>query len=90
MLNLITSHQKIVPEEICISIVEHDVTTSNIPFLSLLSQEYMNSYFLKIIFIYVRPIQVQIKTFQLFCIFIVAYNIGCLRRALDVFLDGRG
>ena len=45
MLILITRHKKVFLEKIYLSNIEHDVTTSKIPFLSLLPRECMSRYF---------------------------------------------
>ena len=48
-------------QKIYLSNIEHGVTTSKTPFLSLLPQECMSRYFLKTLFINARPIPVQTK-----------------------------
>ena len=45
MLILITRHKKVIIENIYFSNIEHDVTTSKVPFLSLFSRECMSRYF---------------------------------------------
>ena len=50
MLILKTRHWKVFFEKIYLSNIEHDVTTSKIPFLSLLPRECMSRYFLKTFF----------------------------------------
>ena len=50
MLILKARHLKVFFEKIYLSNIEHDVATSKIPFLSLLSREYMSRYFFLKIF----------------------------------------
>ena len=45
MLILITRHKKVFLEDIYLLDIEHDVTTSKLPFLSLLPRECMSIYF---------------------------------------------
>ena len=61
MLIIITRHKKVFFEKIYLSSIEHDVTTSKIPFLSLLPRECVSRYFLKTFFMYAMPITVQTK-----------------------------
>ena len=48
MAVLFKRHLKVFCEKIYLSNIEQDVTTSKIPFLSLLPQECMSRYFLKL------------------------------------------
>ena len=63
MLILIARHLKVLFEIIYLSNIEHDVTASKTPFLSLLHQECMSRYFLKTFFMFAMPIPVQTKVY---------------------------
>ena len=69
MLILKARHKKVFFEKKYLSNIEHDVTTSKIPFLSLLPRECMSRYFLKTFFIYARPIPVKTKVHLKICNF---------------------
>ena len=85
MLILKTRHKKVFFEKIYLSIIEHDATTSKIPFLSLLPRECMIRYFLKTFSKYARPIPVQTKVhFKNLQFLAVTYDIGVLSCAFDV------
>ena len=51
MLILITRHWKVFFEKTYLSNIEHDVTTSKIPFLSLLPRELLSRYFFKVFYV---------------------------------------
>ena len=77
MLILKARHYKVIFEKIYLSNIEHDVTTSKIPFLSLLPRGCMSSYFLKTSFMYARSIPVQIKVqFRNLQFLAVTYDMG--------------
>ena len=62
MLILITRHKKVFFEKkIVLSNIEHDVTTSKIPVLSLFPREWRSRYFFENFSTYARPIPVQTK-----------------------------
>ena len=61
MLVLITRHNKVFLEKIYLSTIEHDVTTSKIPFLSICLGGVSLDIFLKTFFMYARPIPVPAK-----------------------------
>ena len=68
-----------------LSNIEHDVTTSKIPFLSLLPRECMSRYFLKTFFTYARSIPVQTKVhFKNLQFLAVTYDMGVSSCAFDV------
>ena len=68
-------------EKIYLSNIEHDVATSKIPFLSLLSRECMSRYF----FMHARPIPGQTKVhFKNLQFLAVTYDMGVLSCAFDI------
>ena len=70
-------------EKIYLSNIEHDVATSKIPFLSLLSRECMSRYFF--FFMHARPIPGQTKVhFKKLQFLAVTYDMGVLSCAFDV------
>ena len=65
--------------------MKHDVTTSEIPFLSLLPRECMSRYFFIFVFMYARPIPVRTKVhFKNLQFLAVTYDMGVLSCAFDV------
>ena len=85
MLILKARHQKVFFEKIYLSNIQHDVTTSKIPFLSLLPLECMSRYFLKTFFMYARSIPLQTKVhFKNLQFLAVTLDMGVLNCALDV------
>ena len=85
MLILIRRHWKVFFEKIYLSNIEHDVTTSKIPFLPLLPRECMSRYFLKTFFMYARPTPVQTKVHLKKLRFLsVKYDMGDLSCNFDV------
>ena len=72
-------------EKIYLSNIEHDVATSKIPFLSLLSRECMSRYFFEIFFMHARPIPGQTKGHLKKLQFLaVTYDMGVLSCAFHV------
>ena len=68
MLILLTGHQKVFLNKIYLSNAKHDVKTSKITFLTMLSRKYMSKNFSKNIFMSVKPIVVQTKVhFKIAC-----------------------
>ena len=66
--------------------MEHDVTMSKTPYLSLLPREYMFRYFLKHFVVYAMPIPVQTKVhFKNLQFLAETYDMGVLIFAFDVF-----
>ena len=66
--------------------MEHDVTMSKTPYLSLLPREYMFRYSLKTFFMYAMPIPVQTKVhFKNLQFLAETYDMGFLIFAFDVF-----
>ena len=64
--------------------MEHGVTTSKIPFLSLLPRECMSRYFLKTVFMFARSIPVQTKKhFKNLQFIAVTYDMEALNCAFD-------
>ena len=72
-------------EKIYLSNIEHDVETSKIPFLSLLSRECMSRYFFENFLMHARPIPGQTKVhFKNLQFLAVTYDMGVLSCAFDV------
>ena len=72
-------------ENLYLSNIEHDVTTSKTPFLSLLPLECMSRYILKTFFMYAKPIPVKTKVhFKNLQFLAVTYDLGFLSFAFDV------
>ena len=85
MLVLKARHLKVFFEKIYLSNIEHDVATSKIPFLSLLSRECMPRYFFFNFFMHARPILGQTKVhFKNLQFLAVTYDMGVLSCAFDV------
>ena len=82
---LITRHKKVFFENIYLSTIEYDVTTSKIPVLSLLPRKCMSRYFFENFYMYARPIPVQTKVhFKNLQFFAVTYDMEVLICAFDV------
>ena len=65
--------------------IQHDVTTSKNPFLSLLPRECMSRYVFETFFMYARPIPVQTKVhFRNVQFLAVMYDMMVLSCAFDV------
>ena len=66
--------------------MEHDVTTSKTPYLSLLPREYMSWHFFEnVFFMHAMPIPVQTKVYLKNLQFLaVTYDMGFLSFAFDV------
>ena len=80
MLTLITRHLKVFFEKIYLSNIEHEVTMTKTPFLSLLPPERMSRYFLKTFFMYAIPIPVQTKVhFKNEQFLAVTFDMGFLK-----------
>ena len=68
-----------------LSNIEHTVTTSKMPFLSLLPRECLSRYFLKTSFMFARPIPIQTKVhFKNLQFLAVTYDMGILNCDFDV------
>ena len=77
MLILLTGHQKVFLNKIYLSNTKHDVKTSKVAFLSILSRKYMSKQFSKNIFMSVRPIVVQTKLhFKILKLLVVTFDMG--------------
>ena len=87
MLILVSRHKKVFFKNILLSNIEHDVTTSKIPFLLLWPRECMSRYFFENFFHVARPIPVQTKVhFKNLQFLAVTYDMGVLCCAFNVVL----
>ena len=72
-----------------LSNIEHDVTTSKMPFLALLSRECMSRYFLKTVFMYARSIPEQTKVhFTNLQFLAVTYDMFFFKLCFRRFING--
>ena len=85
MLILITRHKKVFFTKMYLSTIEHDVTTSKIPFYYFCQGSVCLDIFLKTFSMYASPIPVQTKVhFKNLKFLAVTYDMKVLIYAFDV------